>query len=737
MNIFLAPSQLSLDKVSLKETTNAKPNANIFDNDGMNLSFVDMLFNEKAGLGISGKLGAEHLNMAAPSNEHNFAQVQDEPTTKTAQLYNDSEFKQNQPDAGSSELENENNRNIAPEKSEKPLSQEDVPDKPKMKDIDNSSKNNNPEDNDSNKETETSAKKIDDDTGKIQVEEQNNDKVSHTDDKSADLENKKEEGNVNAKELPSNKDGDVKYPELIAKLEKIIVALEGGEDKNLKTDALNELKVLLTEGMSKNSDLAAKLEKIVAGLNGIKGKNGATDLINKLRQLVSADVKGENLMTNLEKAIAALKGNEMKAEISSELKEAGSNDADKSKALAAKLEETLSILNGNSSKDVKANALKELKTLIAKDDGGKGANQKTISKLRDLLSKEGADNEKQELASLLEKTITELKGKENEPIIAKKTDNKAAANSIKDVLGKLEDHVNEKTAKGDNVNEKPQTANKELKDVTVTKSTINKEIKDSSAKLKAEHAVENETGAENKLSGDGNNTDSLTSKFGQKVSQTHTNDAKGGLADHNKQDQNKNNHSQKGNGDNGKLTKTESGSIAANDKTQTSSKAQKAENTGKPAQPRDINSTQIKEMVVQSAKKFIKGGSSEIHLNIKKPNMGNIKISFIESATGKLELLVMAERPEAAELIKQNSADLKQALLQQGIDLSKFDVFDQFNENRQAFAQENVYKRNFRGRRGSGTGKNDDTNENAIQTDESNKATTDSIANNEQVNVLI
>ncbi len=133
----------------------------------------------------------------------------------------------------------------------------------------------------------------------------------------------------------------------------------------------------------------------------------------------------------------------------------------------------------------------------------------------------------------------------------------------------------------------------------------------------------------------------------------------------------------------GKGDLTDAGSISGNEKSFMSAKVQAVKspaNIQNNVNP-DLKS-QFGEMVVSGAKQFIKGGSQEIHLTIRKPDLGNLKISFIERGKGGLDISIVTERVDAVEVIKQNSGELKQLLLQDGIDLSKFDVFSENSRDR-------------------------------------------------------
>ena len=144
----------------------------------------------------------------------------------------------------------------------------------------------------------------------------------------------------------------------------------------------------------------------------------------------------------------------------------------------------------------------------------------------------------------------------------------------------------------------------------------------------------------------------------------------------------------------GKSEVVDAGSMSVNEKKLMSNKVQ---TTKMPVNVQNnVNSdlkSQFGDMVVRGAKQFIKGGSQEIHLTIRKPDLGNLKISFIERGKGGVDISIVAERADAVEVIKQNSGELKQLLLQDGIDLSKFDVFSENSRERGRLAYNDGFQR--------------------------------------------
>ena len=149
----------------------------------------------------------------------------------------------------------------------------------------------------------------------------------------------------------------------------------------------------------------------------------------------------------------------------------------------------------------------------------------------------------------------------------------------------------------------------------------------------------------------------------------------------------------------GKSDVVDVGSIPANEKKFMMGKVQAAkmpvsvQNSANP----DLKA-QFGDMVVRGAKQFINGGSQEIHLTIRKPDLGNLKISFVERGKGGLDVSIVAERADAVEVIKQSSSELKQLLLQDGIDLSKFDVSSENGRDRGRLAHNDGYQRKHQGR---------------------------------------
>lgn len=566
---------------------------------------------------------------------------------------------------------------------------------------------------------------------KTEKVETKNDVVSLKSDKDKELENIKD-----LKKLLLDKDLKEKNPELFAKLEIIVSVLESKEGKAVKPETIEELNSLLSKGV--------KLGKSIKGISP------------------SNDHKRQELVAGLEKIASILEENGIKPETINEVKELLVNGAldQKHPDLIAKLEDALTSI-GN--KDVKAEVVKDIKEIVSSgivDNKGKGSLAKlgeiisiikeknpkseVVGKLKDMLSEEGVDNKGKELSDLIKNAMSELKGKEGE---IKKGRNPDKDNAfVTTVLEKLEEHIGEKIVK--NIDKNQALSDKFSNDLSSVKITDKgKESSDVSAKKsKTDVTSENELNVDARVSGDGNKSDSMKTDRGGRgdqrvVSQNMKNEQSG----QNTHNNNSNKEKSSSLADKGKV-KGESVKLELNDhdvqmgggvKTQSAVKAGSAGQTSKMPSVLTVTPEQIKDMVVSGVKKFNNGGNSEIHLNITRPNLGNVKISFIENSNGKLEVRVLTERPEAAELIKQNSVDIKQLLSDEGIDLTKFDVFDSLDENKNSFAQNRSSFKRGRRRNSSGNNEEGDDDQTVGQGVVTDNQDVTGVDNDDQVNVLI
>lgn len=153
--------------------------------------------------------------------------------------------------------------------------------------------------------------------------------------------------------------------------------------------------------------------------------------------------------------------------------------------------------------------------------------------------------------------------------------------------------------------------------------------------------------------------------------------------------------------------------------------------------PPAIPRAQLGDMVVRGARQFQRGGNSEVQVNIRKPDMGNVKISFIENSRGKLEITITAERPEASEMLRQSGAEIRQLLLQDGIDLAKYSVSDTPGRQKRFSLHDQGSRRN---RRKGGSGVGGQRNENVVgRVNEAEKQMVGvgAAAVNDQVNVFV
>ncbi|MGR3179102.1 MAG: flagellar hook-length control protein FliK [Candidatus Anammoxibacter sp.] len=576
---------------------------------------------------------------------------------------------------------------------------------------------------------------------------------------------------------------------IITKLEGLFAGLEGKEIKDVKAEIISKLKEVLsgmeeTEGKSDKSGIITKLEGLFAGLEGKDVKDVKAEIISRLKEVLSGmeetQGKGDKsgIITKLEGLFAGLEGKDVKdvkADIISRLKvvlsgmEETEGKGDKS-GIITKLEGLFAGLEGKDVKDVKAEIISRFKEVLSGMEETEGKSDKSgiITKLEGLFAGlEGKDVKevKAEIISRLKEVITGIEEKEGKLVkadivdesnnhgknkkIVKSSEGEIDKNLLKAIVEKLEENKSEKIINKDKNIEKKHivndTASNDLNGAKVSGKT--KESADGSSKSTGDSSftLENETGAEVRVAKDGNRIDTSNSGRDIRVTQSvvGAQGAKSGLAD---QRQNKDRLASQMKdvnnvkSDKGNLQRTDADQQVVSGKTQTtfrSAAASQVNNT--PASSRTIPQSQLGETIVRNAKQFQKGGNSEVHLTIKRPELGKVKLSFVENGKGKLEVTLVAERHETADIIRQNSSEMRQMLQQDGIDVSKFDVFDQGDRNKKDFAQGGLFNNGSRKNRSDSAEDEglDETGETVVVNNDLSVSDADNVNSDDKVNVFV
>lgn len=529
------------------------------------------------------------------------------------------------------------------------------------------------------------------------------------------------EMDINAfKSLILQDDLKEKNPELYTTLENIISFLESSNAKTIKPEMVEELNSLLSKGVK----LGKKIKNIFSGKE--------------------FDDRKQEILSKLEKFISILEENGVKPEMVKEVKRLITKNVvdQKSPELITKLENAFSVID---SSDVNQNvtagkeSLEKLEKIVSAIEKV-NPESKISKKVFDLLSKDGdVVQKRQELSDLLNKAVAELNLKKSD--IADKKNikaegDKAALNKLFEEIS-VDKIVNNKL----NIDKKQVVTDSSLSDVVNLKNSEKGKAADGKTlkKLNADTSLENDIQVDAKVAGDVNKTDSIHSDRVNKIDVKTVSQNTSNSNFSKNQSKNKDKLMQQGEKGKSESIKPQQNSadfqIGSNKSFQTVSKAESFEQAAETHRARDVTLLKTKDMVLSGAKKFLKGGNSEVHLNITKPNLGNIKVSFIENSNGRLEVLMMAERPEAAEMLKQNSAEIKQLLLKEGIDLSNLEVFDSFDENRRSLANERSPFRRFR--RGSSSDNGDAESSDELVAQDELVSSQDSGVLDDEVNVLI
>ncbi|MGR3317838.1 MAG: flagellar hook-length control protein FliK [Candidatus Anammoxibacter sp.] len=533
-----------------------------------------------------------------------------------------------------------------------------------------------------------------------------------------------------------NSDKDISHQESVtnSKDEKVSETVDKSnkDDHEIKLDIMSEHEsdFASVEGKDVNvkevkSDIITKLESVFAAIDGKDVRDVKSEIISKLKEVFAGvgDGTGEN------------EGKEVKADI------------------ITKLESVFAAIDGKDVRDVKSEIISKLKEVFAgiEENGGKAVRADIVEKREGLFSKDtGVRNKNEGISVVPEKNVEESnksnnygKNEKNNKIV-KSGEGDTDRNLLKGIVERLDENKSEKIInKEKNIEKKHivnDTASNGLNNAKVSDKT--KKSTDGSSKSTGDSSFtfENETGAEARVSKDGNRIDTLNSDRDIKVEQRVVS-AQGAKSDLTDQRQNKNkfaNRMRNGKSDNGNLQRTDSDQQIVNGKTQTIFRSETASQVNKtPASARTIPKSQLGETIVRNAKQFQKGGNSEIHLTIKKPELGNVKLSFVENAKGRLEVTLVAERYETSELIKQNIAEMRQLLQQEGIDLSKFDVFDQDDRNKKHFAQKNSFNNGSRENHSAEDGGLDKDEETILENNDLSVADVGNVNSDDQVNVFV
>ena len=500
---------------------------------------------------------------------------------------------------------------------------------------------------------------------------------------------------VNAKQENMQKDDDVEVVK--DSTFKGSVANPVNRESSSEVSKIEDLRAE-KEGNSEKGRLFTKLQKLITGLLQARDskKNPAT---NNLDKLLSSDKK-----TSIK----------LKAENIKNMLETVKNDGTIDKELIGKL----SVLLSEIEKNLKSNATRRL-DLTKISEVGKRNNQNVISELDKILSL--MDNNSKGGVSKIISKLSKLISKEAEKLV------ETEVPLSKSFGPKLSE------------NEKIKQGNSDL--IEIKHSLKNRESIDNKIKTEKDLYSENETNTDSRLTKDKNVVDKSSVNLDKDIkldqrftlSQNDKNSLDG-------QQQNKNKFMQQSHNfkSNNKQQGVDMNSNAVSDKTQSASNFESKMSQGKlPTTTRTITHSQMGDSVVRGAKQFLKGGNSEIHLTIKKPDLGNIRISFVENSKGKLEVVIMAERSEASELIKQNSAEMRQLLLQEGLDLSKFNVSDYHNKNKGFFSEGKGYRKNSRKGRNSSDDESLKQDETILESDILKTSRKDETLSNDQVNVFV
>ena len=577
-----------------------------------------------------------------------------------------------------------------------------------------------------------------------------------------------EERLVDAESNGSKSEVITKLEGVFASIEESMNAVKGVEEvEAVKSEIITKLKDVFTgieerlvdaESNSSKAEIITKLKEVFAGIEerlvDAESNGSKSEVITKL----------EGVFASIEESMNAVKGVEeveaVKAEIITKLKDVftgieerlvdAESNGSKSEVITklegvfASIEESTNAVKGVEKVEaVKSEVITKLEGVFAAIDENEGD---IVVKRKGLFFKgEEVRNKNEELSALSEKNLngSSIFGKNDKNVKSGEVD--TDNNLLNDIVERLDENKNEKiiikdknTGKRDTVN---GTASNDLNDAKVSGKT--KQSTDSSSKSKGDSSatLENEAGIESGVTKDGNRVETSNSDRDIRVEQRVT--AQGTKSDLSEQNQNKSkfaNQMKNGQSDNGNAQRTDSDQQIIGEKTQSVFRAETAGQVDKiPTSTQTIPRSQLGETIVRNAKQFQKGGNSEVHITIKKPELGTVKLTFVENSKGKLEVTLVAERFETSELIKQGSAEIRQLLQQEGIDLSKFDVFDQESRNKKYFAQGNGFNK--------GSRKDDLAEDDGLDKDEEGVAEShDPVASkidsvnsnsNEQVNVFV
>jgi len=77
--------------------------------------------------------------------------------------------------------------------------------------------------------------------------------------------------------------------------------------------------------------------------------------------------------------------------------------------------------------------------------------------------------------------------------------------------------------------------------------------------------------------------------------------------------------------------------------------------------------------LAQWMRMYVRGGSSRLRVQLRPPDLGQIDLRLTMRA-GRIEATVQVERPIVGELIERAVPAIREALADEGVDISKFDV---------------------------------------------------------------
>lgn len=134
-------------------------------------------------------------------------------------------------------------------------------------------------------------------------------------------------------------------------------------------------------------------------------------------------------------------------------------------------------------------------------------------------------------------------------------------------------------------------------------------------------------------------------------------------------------------------TNTGTGPASASEQAQQAQKAADAKNADRPALNRPVA-----EQISVRITKAVQAGKDRINIQLRPANMGRVEVKMEISQDGRLTAIVIADRPETLEQLKNDSRDLERALEDAGLQAQSGDLTfnlrgeqDQENEGNDSF----------------------------------------------------